>query len=197
MLSSEAAAVIHRLRGDALAVVTMTTIFTFPESAGDELAIRCAPLMGGASSIGLGLALARPERKVLVLDGDGSLLMQLGSLATIAASGVTNLYHFVFQNGVLYEGGGRVSTTAPAIDFPAMALAAGYATAESFDSSVDLRERLPAILSREGPVLVRLGIDIPKTPRWSNDNPQGEMPDWWFRQLRDDAERMARALASR
>ena len=55
--------------------------------------------MGSASSIGLGLALARPERKILVLDGDGCLLMQLGSLVTIAALAPANFYHVIFENG--------------------------------------------------------------------------------------------------
>ena len=56
--------------------------------------------MGSASSIGLGIALAQPNKKVIVMDGDGSLLMQLGSLVTIAGAAPENLYHFVFENGV-------------------------------------------------------------------------------------------------
>src|SRR5438552_18464034 len=61
--------------------------------------------MGAASTIGLGIALAQPARKVIVVDGDGSLLMQLGSLVTIAGSAPENLFHFVFENGV-YETSG-------------------------------------------------------------------------------------------
>ena len=57
--------------------------------------------MGQASSHGLGLALANTDRKVFVFDGDGSLLMNLGSLATIGEAGPENLFHFVFANGTL------------------------------------------------------------------------------------------------
>lgn len=195
MLSSDAGEIIARHRGDALVVVTMTTIFTFPDSDTDDLVIRCAPLMGGASSIGLGLALAVPHRKVIVLDGDGSLLMQLGTLATIARAGAPNLYHFVFHNRVLYEGGGRVPIAAPDVDFVAMARAAGYPASESIKEADELERRLPGILQRPGPTLIRLRIDVPPTPGWSAANPHGELPDWWFVQMGDDARRLAQRLA--
>ncbi|MHB8718138.1 MAG: thiamine pyrophosphate-dependent enzyme [Candidatus Dormibacteria bacterium] len=196
MLSSEAGEIIARHRGDAPVVVTMTTIFTFPESDTDDLVVRCAPLMGGASSIGLGLALAVPTRKVLVLDGDGSLLMQLGTLATIASAGADNLYHFVFHNRVLYEGGGRVPIAAPDVDFVAMALAAGYAAAETISDPAVLETRLPAILQQRGPVLIHLEVELPASPGWSSANPHGELPDWWFEQMGDDGRQVARTLAA-
>lgn len=191
MLSTEAGEIISQHRDDALVVVTMTTIFTFPDAEMDELTIRCAPLMGGASSIGLGLALARPEHKIIVLDGDGSLLMQLGSLATIAGSGVPNLYHFVYNNRVLYEGGGRVPIANADVDFAMMARAVGYPAAESIEAPAELESRLPGILNQPGPVLIHLGIDVPDTPGWSNENPHGELPDWWFTQMGDDARQVA------
>ena len=63
--------------------------------------------MGKASSIGLGIALARPDKKVLVIDGDGSLLMNLGSLVTVANMSPKNLVHFVYQNGTYGVSGGQ------------------------------------------------------------------------------------------
>ena len=194
MLSTQATEVITRHRGDAVVVVTMTTIVTFPDAGDDDLVIRCAPLMGGASSIGLGVALARPDRRVLVCDGDGSLLMQLGSLATIAGARPPNLYHFVFHNRVLYEGGGRVGI-ANDVDFVGLARAAGYPAVHAIDDRDELDRHLPDVLDETGPVLVRLAIDVPDTPVWSNDNPHGELPDWWFRQMGEDA-RQARAALS-
>ena len=78
---------IAEVRGDAICVPTMTTSPAWRDIApGDTLAVGCVGFMGGASSMGLGLALAQPERRVIVFDGDGSLLMQLGSLATAAGS---------------------------------------------------------------------------------------------------------------
>src|ERR1043165_1523642 len=61
--------------------------------------------MGAASTIALGIALAQPKRPVIIVDGDGSLLMQLGSLVTIAGAAPANLFHFVLENGV-YETSG-------------------------------------------------------------------------------------------
>src|SRR3546814_18418124 len=81
--------------------------------------------MGSASSLGLGLALGRPDRKVIVLDGDGSLLMQLGSLVTIASLGARNLYHFVFCNGTYESSGKQPIPGLELTDFCALARAAG------------------------------------------------------------------------
>src|SRR4030095_9909752 len=66
-------------RGDAICVPTMTTSPAWRTIAPDDLSIGCVGFMGGASSLGLGLALAMPKRRVVVFDGDGSLLMPLGS----------------------------------------------------------------------------------------------------------------------
>lgn len=194
MLSTEAVDAIAGHRGDAVVIVTMTTIFTYPSSNTDDGVLRCAPLMGGASSIGLGIALAKPAQRVLVLDGDGSLLMQLGSLSTIAAAAPSNLYHFVFHNRVLYEGGGRLPITTPDADFPALALAAGYRHALSIDSRNRLESDLDEILASDGPVLIRLQIEPPVTPEWSASNPHAELPDWWFTMMGEDSRAMAKVV---
>ncbi|HEU5322267.1 MAG TPA: thiamine pyrophosphate-dependent enzyme, partial [Methylomirabilota bacterium] len=81
--------------------------------------------MGLASSIGLGLALARPERPVTVLDGDGSLLMNLGSLATLAACRPPNLVVVVWDNERYGTTGGQPSATAGVTDLAAVARGAG------------------------------------------------------------------------
>src|SRR6266496_4440927 len=77
---------IHAQRGNAICVPTMTTSPAWREIAPDDLSVGCVGFMGGASSLGLGMALAMPDRRVVVFDGDGSLLMQLGSLATAAGA---------------------------------------------------------------------------------------------------------------
>lgn len=177
-------------------VCTMSTIMSFPPLSPDPLNIRVAPLMGGSSSVGLGIALARPERKVLVLDGDGSLAMQLGTLLTISEAAPQNLFHFVFHNGVLYEGGGRLPIAGGArADFLGLALSAGYPTAHSFETAAALEAGLPGVLAGPGPALIRLAIDLPPTPRWSAEHPQAELPDWWFTQMGEDARTAKAALA--
>ena len=78
--------------------------------------------MGLASSHGLGLALGRPDKRILVLDGDGSLLMNLGSLVSIGAAAPKNLVHFVCHNGT-YEANGGHPIPNPNVDFSGMAKA--------------------------------------------------------------------------
>ena len=81
--------------------------------------------MGIASSLGLGIALCRPELKVIVLDGDGSLLMNLGGLTTLARYRPRNLIHVVFDNESLLSVGGFPTATSTGSDLAGMAKAAG------------------------------------------------------------------------
>ena len=110
--------------------------------------------MGSASTIGLGIALAQPERKVIVVDGDGSLLMQLGSLVTIAGAAPANLYHFVFENGVYETSGSQPLPAEGRFDLAHMAAAAGYADSRRFDDVAEFATALPGLLRQRGPVFV-------------------------------------------
>ena len=96
MKPEEVLRVIAAARGAAICVPTMTTAPAWRTIAPSDLSVVCVGFMGGASSVGLGIALARPERRVIVFDGDGSLLMQLGSLATAARAAPRNFVHLVF-----------------------------------------------------------------------------------------------------
>jgi thiamine pyrophosphate-dependent acetolactate synthase large subunit-like protein len=146
-------------REGSVVVATMTTLVPFRDVSPSELNIGCVGFMGGASPLGLGVALSQPERKVLVLDGDGSLLMQLGSLATVSGASPQNYYHFLFHNGV-YETSGAQSIPAEGrIDFAGMAKAAGYKSTHRFDDLEDLRNSLAAVLKEEGPVFIELLVD--------------------------------------
>src|SRR2546425_13189390 len=118
-------------RGDAICVPTMTTAPAWRTLAPDDLSITCVGFMGGASALGLGLALARPERRVLVLDGDGSLLMQLGSLATIAGARPRNRVHFLFKNGVYHTSRAQEIPGGFDVDFVMIAKGAGYRAAHT------------------------------------------------------------------
>lgn len=131
----------------------------------DWMAINPRPLnyvgvgaMGQASSHGLGLALANPDRRVLVLDGDGSLLMNLGSLVTIAGAGVRNLHHLVFVNRVYEVNGDQPLPNADAIDFAGFARAAGYRHADRHDTLDGFSAALPDALSRDGPQMLALEV---------------------------------------
>src|SRR5215475_10815759 len=103
--------------------------------------------MGLAVPIGSGVALAQPRRKVIALEGDGSILMQLGSLATVAARGQKNLAIVIMDNGAYQITGGQATLTAQGADVVAMARGAGlmqsaWAADESaFEELVDLALR--------------------------------------------------------
>jgi phosphonopyruvate decarboxylase len=148
--------VVAEMQGDGIVVPTMTTAPAWRTTAPDAASVTCVGFMGGASSLGLGLALARPQRRVVVLDGDGSLLMQLGSLATIAGAAPANLTHVVMANGTYHTSGSQPVPGQGRVDFAGMALAAGYAHAETIDNLEDFRIRWPGLLTRTGPVLVQL-----------------------------------------
>ena len=99
--------------------------------------------MGLASSMGLGIALSRPDRQVIVLDGDGSILMNLGGLTTLARYRPKNLLHVVFDNESLLSVGGFPTATSTGSDIAAIAKAAGVprtatvTTIEAFAKTVD------------------------------------------------------------
>jgi phosphonopyruvate decarboxylase len=110
--------------------------------------------MGHAGAVGLGLALARPDRRVVVIDGDGACLMHLGALSTIAAAAPPNLTHVVLDNGT-YESTGGQPTTSPTTRLDQVALAAGYPRATVVDRPEELAAALAAA-QRPGPALLVL-----------------------------------------
>ena len=89
--------------------------------------------MGMASSIALGLALARPDLRVIVLDGDGSILMNLGSLATERATGVTNLVHIIWDNGGWEITGGQPAGSPFGVDLETVARGCGFVRTASVE----------------------------------------------------------------
>ncbi|MBI2366256.1 MAG: thiamine pyrophosphate-binding protein [Deltaproteobacteria bacterium] len=115
--------------------------------------------MGQGSSHGLGLALGRPDKKVVVFDGDGSLLMNLGSLVTIANQAPKNYVHCLCENGC-YETNGSVPTPrAGQVRFADLAKTAGYKKTVEISDLAEWERELPNILKEEGPVFVTLKVE--------------------------------------
>lgn len=122
--------------------------------------------MGQATSLGLGLALAQPERRVIVANGDGSMLMNLGSLVTITAAAPKNLAVVVFANGV-YEVTGAQPTPGSAsargdgaeVDFVAMARACGFRSAVRCSTPASWNEAIPRMLGADGPHFVVVDVE--------------------------------------
>jgi sulfopyruvate decarboxylase subunit beta len=116
--------------------------------------------MGHATSVGLGLALSQPDRRVIVLSGDGSLLMNLGSLVTISAQRPANLVIVVFVNGV-YEVTGAQVTPRPEsvpVDYAAFARASGIASVFRWSSLDEWRTGIGSALGAIGPIVVVLDV---------------------------------------
>ena len=142
----EVASVLLRDPGDLLVVSGLGAPSYDAAAAGDRaLNFYLWGAMGGAAMIGLGIALAQPSLRVLVLTGDGEMLMGLGSLATIAAAGARNLAIAVLDNARYGETGSQPSHTGLTTDLEAVAAACGWsntATVRSMDEVVALRPRL-------------------------------------------------------
>ena len=155
----EAIRAINDRRGQAVVVSTMTpTRYWESVSANPDLDLPIFGGMGKASSVALGLALACPDRKVLTLDGDGGLLMNLGSLVTIAGQAPENLVLFAFEDGVYFTTGGQPLPGAGTFDLAAIARDAGFRESHQFDDLEDFVSELPDLLARKGPVFVSLKV---------------------------------------
>lgn len=157
--AADALRLISAQRGDALVVVTMSTARLWPSvSTCPERDLPISNCMGKASSVALGAALARPDLRVLVLDGDGSLVMNLGTLVTIGHIQPKNLTHFVFNDAAYTTVGGAPVPGAERADFAAMARAAGYQQARVCSELQDFAEHLPNLLLNDGPTFCSLRI---------------------------------------
>ena len=110
--------------------------------------------MGCASGFGLGVARGY-QGKVLVLDGDGAVLMKLGTLATIGATAPPNFHHVVIDNAA-YDSTGGQSTVSPSVDFAAVALACGFRRADTVSNLTDFETTLGEHLGGDGPTLLRM-----------------------------------------
>ena len=115
--------------------------------------------MGLASSIGLGLALAEPARRIVVFDGDGNVLMNPGALCTIAAAAPANLRHVCFDNGA-HASTGAQRTVSDRVHLDEVARAAGYRSVTRVDAPAALDDVLPPFLAGPGPSFLLVKIDV-------------------------------------
>lgn len=194
MKTLDACKLLDTHRGDAIVVCTMGAMNALDKLPVNPLAMACVPLMGGAASIGLGLALARPERKVFVFDGDASLLMELGGLVSIAHAKPKNFFHFVFNNSIQFAGLGNLDTPgARRADMAAMASACGFDSSQRITNLEDLEARLPSVLNGPAPSFVELVVEY-DNPSLGIENPAVEMTDERFSRMGDEIRRIRRHL---
>jgi thiamine pyrophosphate-dependent acetolactate synthase large subunit-like protein len=152
-------------RTDEIVVMTMTATLQWPLVSDHPLDFDFLAFgMGHASDFGLGLALARPERRTIVLKGDGGLLMSLGSLVTLGKFGPENLIVLLLENRSYEMTGGQPLPNGP--DFAALARAAGvegggltgHGTVKRIETVEAFAESLPGILGEPGPHFVVLPV---------------------------------------
>ena len=138
--------------------------------------------MGHATSIGLGLALAQPTRRVIVLAGDGALLMNLGTLVTISAHAPANLVVVLYDNGVYEVTGAQPTPGSPAgrahgdaIDFAAVARACGLPSVFRWSTLEDWQHGIGDAFAAQGPTLVVL--DVAPVPGGAGPRSPGPAPE--------------------
>ncbi len=120
--------------------------------------------MGGAAMIGLGLALAQPERRVLVVTGDGEMLMGLGALASIAVQAPANLAVVVLDNERYGETGMQATHTAGTTDLAAVAVGAGIPVVGNVSDGAELAAALPRIRAEPGPLFFNIKVRAEELP---------------------------------
>ena len=182
-----------RLRGERIVVTTMGAAREWPKLGDHPLDLHYLPsAMGEAPALGLGLALARPEGEVLVVNGDGAMLMNLGSLVTIVASGAKNITVVVLDNGI-YEvtGGQQIAATVArqraTLSYTGMALAAGFESSVEFNDLELWQRAAAAALELPGPRFISLAVE----PVGANYHLESPGP------LADRLDRFRQAIADR
>ena len=171
----------------AVLVSTMSAMFAFDALQESRRRIDSVPLMGGTAGLALGLALAKPTLAVIAVDGDASLLMELGGLVTVASARPHHLVHILVNNGVQF--GGAVNMTRPGAggvpcEFHQMARAAGYPTTRRLDNAQELAGELARLLAEPQLAFIEVVVE-PDAPTIGAGRRQPFMPDRQFERMRD------------
>jgi len=147
-------------RGDAVVVTCMGVTRPWGRLSHSELDFASADsAMGHTADLALGIALARPDRRVICLNGDGSMLMSLGTLVTAVQAAARNFVLFVIENGTYEITGNQPVPGAGRTDFAALARASGFPKVFAFEDAERYAALLPAVLAEEGPLLVAVKVE--------------------------------------
>lgn len=160
MKASEAMQVLAAHRGDAIAVCALGMACNeWWAATRSEETFYLHGAMGFAASFALGLALALPEQQILLINGDGSLCMNLGCLLTEAAAAPKNLKHFVIDNRVYQTVSAVPMVNRDRSDYVGIARCAGIANAIAIDNVADLDRLAPHIMASDGPYFINLEVE--------------------------------------
>lgn len=171
MTQREALEAVLPHRGGRIVVTTMSAAGIWPHLSDSPLDFAYIPsAMGHGPSLALGLALAQPDRGVIVFNGDGCTLMSLGNLVTLAQC-PANVVVIILDNGIYEVTGGQPHAGGDRIDYAAIAQAAGIARTYTFDTLAQWQAGVASVLAGPGPVVVHLKVEArfgqktPKAPR--------------------------------
>jgi phosphonopyruvate decarboxylase len=170
MKRSEAFTSLMEVRDDAIVVSVFSSASDWSSISDHPLDFYMVGAMGQASSIGLGFAIGMPNKKVIVLDGDGSLLMNLGSVVTMASVAPPNLIYFVCQNNDYECIGSYPIPGREQVDFASIARAAGFDKVYDITNIEDFKSNLPTIITETGPIFVVLHVEISGLRRGKDEN---------------------------
>jgi len=157
ILERDALQIVSQNRGNAIVVLSYLGK-EWPNFSSHPPEISFVGCMGKAAPFGLGLALAKPDKQVIVLEGDGSLLMNLGTLVTIANVAPKNFVCILFENGIYQTTGGHPIPSERNISFVGLAQAAGFPEVYEFDQIDELQDHIQEILSIPGPTFINLKV---------------------------------------
>jgi thiamine pyrophosphate-dependent acetolactate synthase large subunit-like protein len=173
------------LRTDEVVVTSMGVVRPWGRISDHDLDFASADsAMGHTADLSLGIAIAQPQRKVICLNGDGSMLMTLGTLATIVESGTDNLILFVVENRAYEITGNQAVPAGDAIDWSEVAHGMGFTRIYSFDDPGEYREKLPEVIAGAGPVFVCVRIEpgtegpISRSPPEESRYLQTSLAEW-------------------
>lgn len=146
-------------RTDEVVVTTMSVTRPWGRLSDHDLDFASADsAMGHAADLALGVAMARPDRMVVCLNGDGSMLMSLGTLATVVEAGVQNFVLIVVDNGTFEITGHQPVPGRGSIDWTGLARAAGFPRAFLHDDPETFAAAVPELLTTPGPTLVHVPV---------------------------------------
>ena len=147
-------------RGKAIVTTTGTAGRNWKDvSTNEERDITLGGAMGHTASAAFGLAMGLPDEKIILFDAEGSLLMNLGVLATVAGKKPKNFYHFLLDNECYATTGGQPVPNAEQINYAGMAREAGYASTFQYDDLEDFATNIESILNETGPVFVSVKVN--------------------------------------
>ena len=169
MKREECLRVLAKHRTDEIVLTAWQSVNAWEQLSPSRYNFASMRTMGECSTFGLGLALARPEKRILVLEGDGSLCMNLGSLVTIATASPPNFYQFIMHNKVYETTGGQTIPNVERLDLTMIARGAGISRVYHYTDLAIFESELSEILKKRGTVFAVLDIEPDKTHLFGGD----------------------------